>query len=99
LLQPLFLSAGVNFPEEIIATAAEQQMTAVALTDTNGTYAAVPFYEKAKAASVKPIVGVALDVAVEAENEKQRKTKHEIRRACRWCCRRQMPRDTAIYAS
>ena len=53
---------GVNPPEEIIAAAAEQKMPAVALTDTNGMYAAVPFYEKAKAAGVKPIVGVTLDV-------------------------------------
>lgn len=53
---------GVNPPEEIIAAAAEQKMPAVALTDTYGMYAAVPFYQKAKAAGVKPIVGVALDV-------------------------------------
>ena len=53
---------GVNPPEEIIAAAVEQKMPAVALTDTNGMYVAVPFYEKAKAAGVKPIVGVVLDV-------------------------------------
>jgi len=53
---------GVNPPEEIIAAAVEQKMPAVALTDTNGMYAAVPFYEKAKEAGVKPIVGVVLDV-------------------------------------
>jgi DNA polymerase III subunit alpha len=53
---------GVNPPEEILATAAKQKMPAVALTDTNGMYAAVPFYQKARAAGVKPIIGVALDV-------------------------------------
>ncbi len=37
-------------------------MPAVALTDTNGLYAAVSFYQAAKKASVKPIVGVVLDV-------------------------------------
>src|SRR5271168_1456040 len=37
-------------------------MPAVALTDTNGLYAAVPFYQAAIAAEIKPIVGVALDV-------------------------------------
>ncbi|HKV24277.1 MAG TPA: DNA polymerase III subunit alpha [Candidatus Acidoferrum sp.] len=53
---------GVGTPEEIIAAAAGQQMPAVALTDTNGMYAAVPFYQAAKKAGVKPIVGVTLDV-------------------------------------
>jgi DNA polymerase III subunit alpha len=53
---------GVAPPEEIIAAAVEQKMPAVALTDTNGLYAAVPFYQAAKTAGVKPIVGVTLDV-------------------------------------
>jgi DNA-directed DNA polymerase III PolC len=53
---------GVVSPEEIIAAAVEQKMPAVALTDTNGMYAAVPFYQAAKKAGVKPIVGVVLDV-------------------------------------
>jgi len=53
---------GVASPEEVIATAAEQKMPAVALTDTNGMYAAVGFYKAALAAGVKPIVGVTLDV-------------------------------------
>jgi DNA polymerase-3 subunit alpha len=53
---------GVSPPEEIIAAAVEQKMPAVALTDTNGLYAAVPFYQAAKTAGVKPIVGVTLDV-------------------------------------
>jgi len=53
---------GVNPPEEIIAAAVEQKMPAVALTDTNGMYAAIPFYQAARAAKVKPILGVVLDV-------------------------------------
>ncbi len=39
-------------------------MPAVALTDTNGLYAAVQFYKLAQEAKIKPIVGVALDVAM-----------------------------------
>ena len=54
---------GVASPEEIIAAAVEQKMSAVALTDTNGLYAAVSFYQAAKNAGIKPIVGVALDVS------------------------------------
>jgi DNA polymerase-3 subunit alpha len=53
---------GVASPEEIIAAAVEQKMPAVALTDTNGLYAAVKFYKLAQEAKVKAIVGVALDV-------------------------------------
>jgi DNA-directed DNA polymerase III PolC len=53
---------GVAPPEEIIAAAVDQKTPAVALTDTNGLYAAVPFYQAAKAAGIKGIVGVTLDV-------------------------------------
>jgi DNA polymerase-3 subunit alpha len=53
---------GVNPPEEIIAAAVGQKMPAVALTDTNGMYAAVPFYQAAKAAGIKPIVGVVVEL-------------------------------------
>src|SRR5437879_4829278 len=53
---------GVASPEQIVAAAAEQKMPAVALTDTNGLYAAVSFYQTAKEAKLKAIVGVALDV-------------------------------------
>jgi DNA polymerase III subunit alpha len=60
---------GVASPEEIIAAAVEQKMSAVALTDTNGMYAAVPFYKKALDAGIKPIVGVALDVAIDNGND------------------------------
>ena len=37
-------------------------MPAVALTDTNGMYAAIPFYKTAHEKGIKPIVGVKLDV-------------------------------------
>ena len=62
---------GVNPPEEIIAAAVEQKMPAVALTDSNGMYAAIPFYEKAKAAGVKPLLGVVLDVEKVGELQKE----------------------------
>jgi DNA-directed DNA polymerase III PolC len=65
-----FLRA-VPSPQEIVAAAAEQVRDAtlpeslrgggVALTDTNGLYAAVPFYQAAREAGVKPIVGAVLD--------------------------------------
>jgi DNA-directed DNA polymerase III PolC len=70
---------GVASPEEIIAAAMEQKMPAVALTDTNGLYAAVPFYQAAQKAGIKPIVGVALDVEFRISNDEFRNSKNEIR--------------------
>jgi DNA-directed DNA polymerase III PolC len=69
----------VGSPEEIIAAAVEQKMPAVALADTNGLYAAVPFYKAAQAAGIKPIVGVVLDVEFGVSNDALRNSKCEIR--------------------
>jgi DNA polymerase III subunit alpha len=69
---------GVPPPEEIVAAAAEQKMPAVALTDSNGLYAAVPFYKAAREARIKPIVGVVLDVAFGISNDALRNSKSEI---------------------
>jgi len=70
---------GVASPEEIIAAAVAQKMPAVALTDTNGLYAAVPFYQAARAAGIKPIVGVVLDVEFRASPSPSRNSKNENR--------------------
>jgi DNA-directed DNA polymerase III PolC len=70
---------GVASPEEIIAAAVEQKMPAVALTDTNGMYAAVPFCQAAKKANIKPIVGVVLDAEFRISNDEFRNSKSEIR--------------------
>ncbi|HEV2340588.1 MAG TPA: DNA polymerase III subunit alpha [Candidatus Acidoferrales bacterium] len=55
-----FLRA-VPSPEEIVRAATAEKMPAVALTDTNGLYAALPFYQAAREAGVKPILGAWLD--------------------------------------
>jgi DNA-directed DNA polymerase III PolC len=60
---------GVASPEEIVAAAVEQKMSAVGLTDSNGLYAAVPFYQAALDAGIKPIVGVVLDVEFRVSND------------------------------
>ncbi|HET8922386.1 MAG TPA: DNA polymerase III subunit alpha [Candidatus Acidoferrum sp.] len=70
---------GVPSPDEIIAAAVEQKMPAVALTDTNGLYAAVPFYQAAQKEGIKPIVGVTLDVEFRISNDVFRKSKVESR--------------------
>jgi DNA-directed DNA polymerase III PolC len=70
---------GVAPPEEIIAAAVAQKMPAVALTDTNGLYAAVPFYQAALKAGVKPIVGVVIDIEFRAPHFAARNSKNENR--------------------
>jgi DNA polymerase III subunit alpha len=70
---------GVAPPEEIIAAAVAQKMPAVALSDTNGLYAAVPFYQAAKAAGVKPIVGVVIDVEFRVSHFADRNFKNDNR--------------------
>jgi DNA-directed DNA polymerase III PolC len=59
----------VASPEEIVTAAVEQKMPAVALTDSNGMYAAVSFYKAAKKAGIKPIVGAVLDVEFRISND------------------------------
>ncbi len=79
-----FLRA-VPTPQEIIAAAAEQKMLAVALTDTNGLYAAVPFYQAARAAGVKPIVGAVVDVEPRVASGKWLVASEETRRGAACC--------------
>jgi DNA polymerase-3 subunit alpha len=47
--------------ESIVQRARRAGMPAVALTDTNGLYAAAPFYKACREAGVKPIVGAEID--------------------------------------
>src|SRR5438552_9100400 len=70
---------GVASPEEIIAATIEQKMPAVALTDTNGLYAAVQFYKLAQEAGIKAIVGVALDVEFRVSSDVFGNSKSETR--------------------
>lgn len=48
--------------QECVSMAADMGMHAVAMTDTNALYGAITFYRAAKAAGVKPILGVQLTV-------------------------------------
>ncbi len=56
-----FLS-GVNKIEEIISQALKYKMKALALTDTNGLYAVIPFVQLCKKYQIKPIIGAELQV-------------------------------------
>src|SRR3989304_6150435 len=51
---------GVPFPEELAERAAELGLPAIALTDHNAIYGIVPFFTRAQALGIKPIIGVEL---------------------------------------
>ncbi len=52
---------GTMHPHEIVERAVERGYSAVALTDTNGIHAAVPFYECAREKGLRPILGAEVD--------------------------------------
>ena len=56
------LLRGVESLDWLIAWAGRAGYSAVALADVNGMYGVVPFYQAAKAAGIKPILGVELNV-------------------------------------
>jgi len=49
---------GLSKIDELIAKAKEYKMSALAITDHGNLYGAIEFYKKAKAADIKPILGV-----------------------------------------
>jgi len=51
---------GVAGPEALAEAAAARGIDALALTDVNGVYGAVPFYHAAKAQGIKPLIGARL---------------------------------------
>jgi DNA-directed DNA polymerase III PolC len=58
------LLEGTATVRQLVARAVEHGMTSLALTDTDGLYAAVPFYQAAREAGIKPIVGAVVEGAV-----------------------------------
>src|SRR4029453_3084414 len=54
---------GANRLDDVIKAAAEADMPAMALTDHGNMFGAIEFYNKARAAGVKPIVGMEAYVA------------------------------------
>lgn len=58
---------GVTDVERLVEEACRLRMNALALTDTNGFYGAIPFWKKAKALGVKPIIGSEVDEPGAAE--------------------------------
>ncbi|MFH0803775.1 MAG: DNA polymerase III subunit alpha [Candidatus Tagabacteria bacterium] len=57
--------------DDLVNEAVRQKMPALALTDHGNLYGAVEFYKKAKAAGIKPIIGVEAYLAARSLYEKQ----------------------------
>jgi len=57
------ISDGTLAPVELVARAAELEMDSLALTDHGNLYGAIEFYQKAKKADIKPIIGAAVFAA------------------------------------
>src|SRR6266508_4043336 len=54
---------GASMPAALVERAAELGMDALALTDHNGVYGAVPFVAAARAHGIQPILGAELTLA------------------------------------
>jgi DNA polymerase-3 subunit alpha len=50
----------IGTPKEIIKKAKELELKNIALTDLNGMYGVVSFYDKAKENEINPIIGTEL---------------------------------------
>ncbi len=57
--------------DDLIKKAVELQMPAVALTDHGNLFGAIEFYQKARAAGIKPIIGCELYIAPRSMHEKK----------------------------
>ena len=54
---------GISSPEDLVLAAKKQGMKALALTDHNGLYGVIDFYQKALEHKIKPIIGAELTLA------------------------------------
>ncbi len=57
------LQYGASHPHVLVERAVEQEMDTLALTDRDGTYGAVKFVRAARAAGIRPVLGVDLALA------------------------------------
>ncbi|MBI2640401.1 MAG: PHP domain-containing protein, partial [Candidatus Sungbacteria bacterium] len=57
--------------DELVSRAAELGMDSLALTDHGNLYGAIEFYEKAKKAGIKPIIGVEAYIAYERMQDRR----------------------------
>ena len=73
--------------KDLLVQAAAFEMPAVAITDHGSLFGVLDFYQKAKAAGIKPILGCKVYVAKESGM-----TARARRTITTWCCWRKMMR-------
>jgi len=61
---------GLSRIDQLVKTAKEYDMPALALTDHGNMYGAIEFYKACKAASIKPIIGVEAYIAPRSRLDK-----------------------------
>ena len=54
---------GVNSPEELVLAAYKLKMKSLAITDHNGLYGAIEFYQRCREFDIKAIIGAELALA------------------------------------
>ena len=74
---------GANRLDDVIAAAAAAGMPALALTDHGNLFGAIEFYNRARAAGVKPIVGIEAYVADDMTDRTPRRAGAA---PTTWCC-------------
>jgi DNA polymerase-3 subunit alpha len=57
--------------DDLVSEAAKNKMSALALTDHGNMHGAIEFYKKAKAADIKPIIGIETYVAPRSRHQKE----------------------------
>ena len=66
------LQYGASHPHVLVERAAELEMDTLALTDRDGLYGAVKLVRAARAAGVRPVLGVDLAVAATGPSARER---------------------------
>jgi DNA polymerase-3 subunit alpha len=67
---------GANRIGDLMATAAEQEMPAVALTDHGNLFGAIEFYDAARKAGIKPIIGIEAYISQGSMRDRDPKRAH-----------------------
>ena len=98
------LLEGAASAGSLLEAARERGYTALALTDTNGLYAAVTFWKKARALGLKPIFGTELTASLERKDRGSRavvlaRGRAGFAAACRLATARQIEPDFELSAA
>ena len=102
--------AGTRTVEDLVRAAARAGMPAIALTDTDGMYAVVPFQRACEEAGVQPVYGVELTGPLDAPGDSRApgpigrvtllaRTREGYGELCRLVTRRRLDKDFSLAAA